>query len=139
MKTMKMGLPWGDVIICLNILEGVFKSCCRVSNDCIITDVFFDSVKHRHNSYNCKDFCKISLASISRCSSYFEINGITALVPTIIPNILSGGIDWGSLQGTNEPINVLKSQNEKFAGFRLLIQIEARMDAVDRLKGKKDD
>ena len=31
---------------------------------------------------------------------------------------------------------VLNSQNEKFAGFRLLAQIEARIDAVDRLKNK---
>ena len=34
---------------------------------------------------------------------------------------------------------VLNSQNEKFAGFRLLAQIEARIDAVDRLKNKIDD
>ena len=34
---------------------------------------------------------------------------------------------------------VLNSQNEKFAGFRLLAQIEARIDAVDRLKNKNDD
>jgi hypothetical protein len=34
---------------------------------------------------------------------------------------------------------VLNSQNEKFAGFRLLAQIEARIDAVDLLKNKIDD
>ena len=34
---------------------------------------------------------------------------------------------------------VLNSQNEKFAGFLLLAQIEARIDAVDRLKNKIDD
>ena len=34
---------------------------------------------------------------------------------------------------------VLNSQNEKFAGFLLLAQIEARIDAVDRLKNEIDD
>ena len=34
---------------------------------------------------------------------------------------------------------VLNSQNEKFAGFLLLAQIEARIDAVDRLKNKNDN
>ena len=53
---------------------------------------------------------------------------------------LSAGIDWGSpVQGTTEPIMVLNSQNEKFSGFLLLAQIEARIDAVDRLKNKIDD
>ena len=33
---------------------------------------------------------------------------------------------------------VLNSQNEKFSGFLLLAQIEARIDAVDRLKNKID-
>ena len=88
-------------------------------------------MRQMHNSYNCKDFSRITLASMSRLTSYLAINGIKGLEPTKRPKTFSLGMECGSVHGMQLEMTVLNSHRVNCGGVLDPMQSEVKIEAVD--------